>query len=806
MMDRPFDRLAAALALTFTLMAPLGAQTGTQTGTQTGDWSQFRGPNAQGEDLRGALPDGPYGLAVAWTRELGSGYSDVSISGQTAVTMFTAGEVDVVAAFSVGDGNELWRYTLGEKYAGHDGSTDGPLSTPTIVDGSVYVLGPSGQLVALGLADGSEQWRRQLDEESSTVPFYGYTSSPVVAGDLLLLATGGEGRAITAFDRASGEPRWTGGDDSVTYQTPTLIELGGRELLVAATDKKLHAFDPANGKTVWELQHTEGNQNEQSAHVVPIDADRFLVKYNAGARLYKVAGDGVEEVWQTNAFAGGFAIPIRVGDHLYGFTRRFLTCASLETGEIVWRSRPPGGLALSLIDGVLAVFSPEGDLVLVEPSPDGYKELNRTSVLEAGDHSGPSFSNGMFLVRNLAQLAAVRVDPEGAPQLAEANDADRLKGAFGAWIAKVEAMPTGERQAAVDDHFSGIESTPIAEEDGTVAFVWRGEAEDVGLSGDPVGGGQEAGLHRVEGTDLFFHSLELDPKAQYAYSLSVDFGQPGPDPSNPHTIDNGFAVASDLRMPQWPASPHLDEPADGAARGTLDSFPFASEVLGNTRTIQVWRPSGYDQDPEARYPLLVVNHGDNLLRGSLMRNTLDNLVGNDVAPLIAVFVPRVAAPEYGGPQVDDYLRFVTDELLPHIDRHYRTDGTRRAMMGPGSAGVTAVYAALKHPEIFQRAAVQSFYPIEPASEAIPEMMGGAQKPEMIYVVWSNHDYDLGEDRRADEASRALIEQLKEAGIPVTEQVANYSPGWGGWRGQHDEVLRALWALEALMPTEGPIDD
>ena len=219
-------------------------------------------------------------------------------------------------------------------------------------------------------------------------------------------------------------------------------------------------------------------------------------------------------------------------------------------------------------------------------------------------------------------------------------------------------------------------------------------------------------------------------------------------------VDNGFAQVSEVRMPDWPQSPHLEPPAEDAPRGELDTFQFRSEVLDNARQIQVWRPPGYGSDPETRYPVLVVNHGDNLLRGGLMRNTLDNLVGKEVAPLVAVFVPRTSGPEYGGEQVDDYVRFLVDELLPHVDRHYLTDGENRAIMGPGSAGVTAVYAALQRADVFQRAAAQSFYPIEPSYERIEEMISAAdRRPELIALVWSTRDYELGEGQTAEAASQ-----------------------------------------------------
>ena len=142
------------------------------------------------------------------------------------------------------------------------------------------------------------------------------------------------------------------------------------------------------------------------------------------------------------------------------------------------------------------------------------------------------------------------------------------------------------------------------------------------------------------------------------------------------------------------------------------------------------------------------------------------------------------------------MRFLVDELLPHVDRHYLTDGENRGIMGPASAGVTAVYAALQRADVFQRAAAQSFYPIEPSYERIEEMISAAdRRPELIALVWSTRDYELGEWRTAEAASKALAEQLRASNVPLHEQISAYSPGWGGWRGQHDELLAALFPME-----------
>ncbi|MGH9869052.1 MAG: PQQ-binding-like beta-propeller repeat protein [Candidatus Polarisedimenticolia bacterium] len=764
-------------------------------GTETREWSQFRGPDSAGPLFAGTVPQGKFGLQVAWTRDLGSGYSNVWLAPGKAVTMHTDGAVDVVAAFDPATGKPLWRHELGPKYAGHDGSDDGPLGTPTVSDGIVYALGPRGQLVALSLADGSVKWQHVLDAQNSTVPHYGYTSSPLVLGRQVIVATGGDGHAATSFDRETGKALWASGEDSVSYQTPVLAELGGRRQLILVTDRFLQGLDPDGGKVLWKLRHTEGNETEQSGHPTVIDGERFLVKFSQGSRMYRYADGVVKELWTTRAFGNTFALPVLVGKHLYGFTGALLTCASAETGEIVWRSREVGSFGLSLVGGLLAIATRTGELLLVEPSPESYREVTRVPVLKNGNYAVPTFADGLFLVRNLQQVAAVRVDAAVAPKVAQPATADRLRGEFGKWIASVEKMPETRRQAAVDQRLAKVKVTPLVEEQNLAHVVWKGKAKDVGIEGDMVPDGQEVGLHALPGTDLFFRTFELDPKGQYTYGLIVDYADPAPDPRNPLSVNNGRAVASELRMPGWPASPHIEAPAAGAPRGTLDKFQFRSLILNNTREVQVWTPPEYARDNTRRYPVLVGNHGDNLVRGGLMQNTLDNLVGRTVEPLIAVFVPRVAGPEYGGPDAEAYTRFLVEELMPHIDRHYRTDPGRRAIMGPGSAGVAAVVAAFLRPDVFQQAAAQSFYPIAPMKERLPGLIGGSgAKPGLIHVVYSSHDYDFGDGRRAREASVELLGQLRAAKVKVVEQVADYSPGWAGWRGQDDEILATLFPL------------
>ncbi|MEM9598807.1 MAG: PQQ-binding-like beta-propeller repeat protein [Acidobacteriota bacterium] len=769
---------------------------------QGAQWPGFRGPTQSPE---GVFPQGDFGLSVEWKRSLGSGYSSFAVAGDRVITQFTDGDADVLAAFRDGDGGELWRYRIDNKYAGHDGSDDGPLATPTVAGDRVITLGANGQLVAVSLADGSELWRVELDEESSNVPFYGYTASPLVTDGLVILTTGGDGRAVTAFDLETGAVRWSQGDDTVTYQTPILAELDGRRQLVAVTDQWAFGMVPDDGEILWRFRHSEGDERQTSAHPTVLDDRHILVTVGDGSLALEVSGGGtqVKEAWRSRAFGNALVLPVVHDGHIYGFTGRILTCADAATGEIRWRSRGASAFNLSLVDGHLVILSRgEGEAVVVEANPEEYVEKARLPLFDRGDYADAAYADGRFFVRNLTHMASFRVDRGAAPGIAQAAaDPNRIRGSLGALVKEIEGMPKAQRQAKVDAFFEG-RSLPLVETTeggaGLAHIVHRGEVEDVAVSGVFLGrdGGQVT-LHRVDGTDLFYRSFELDPGGQWEYQLSIDYGQAGPDPANPFPeVDEGFGRFSELRMPQWTPSPHLEAPAAGEPRGTLDSFQFTSEILENTRRIQVWMPPGYGGD--ARYPVLVMNHGDRAVRGGLMVNVLDNVVGQSVAPVLVVFVPRAHGPEYGGDRAADYTRFLTEELLPHVDRHYRTLPEPRGIMGPGSGATASILGAMQAPGTFQRVAAQSFYVVEEMREPLFGMIAAADsRPEMVYIEQSRNDYVIpanGIDAGRD--SKDLAEALRKQGFRVVEDSVGGAAGWSSWRGQTHRLLEALFPAEA----------
>jgi outer membrane protein assembly factor BamB len=487
------------------------------------DWPVWSGPDRNLTSLgNGVFPGDGFGLEAAWSRPLGSGYSGISVAGDRLVTAFSDGEADYLVALDPATGVEQWRYRIADTYKGHDGSDDGPLATPTLADDSVYGLGAWGKLFAVGLADGKELWSHRLvDDFGARKPDYGFTTTPTVVGDLLVVETGGDaGRSISAFDRATGEARWSIGDDEVGYQSPQALTFGGRTVLIAVTNRHLYGLEPETGKTLFEHRHSEDEGNG-FAQPVPVGEDGVLITDWPESTLYRVHRDGgawsVEEVWKSRALRGTYAIPAPYQGHLYGYSGNFLTCVDAATGETVWKSRPPGEGNLVLVDGHLVIQTRDGDLVVAEATPEGYRETTRIKALDRGYLTRPSFAAGKVYVRNLSEIAAVGVtDPAVAgPKMAESRHAGAdwdLRGAFGDFVEKVAAAE--DKTGLIDSFMTRQTELPIVEGD-LVHFVFRGQVDDLALSGNIFRDGGEHPMHHIEGTDFYFRTVELPPASYF---------------------------------------------------------------------------------------------------------------------------------------------------------------------------------------------------------------------------------------------------------------------------------------------------
>ena len=102
---------------------------------------------------------------------------------------------------------------------------------------------------------GRSQWHSGLAEAGHRRR-HGYTShsfSPLVDGGRVIFHVGGKDKgALTAFDLATGEVRWSWAGDGPGYASPIVADLGGTRQIIVPTQAKLVSVDAATGSLLWE--------------------------------------------------------------------------------------------------------------------------------------------------------------------------------------------------------------------------------------------------------------------------------------------------------------------------------------------------------------------------------------------------------------------------------------------------------------------------------------------------------------------------------------------------------------------------
>lgn len=773
------------------LAAPLLAST---------QWPGFRGPSHDGavHDVR-LFDDGTPALEVAWKQPLGSGYSSVVVADGRVITMLAAGEVDVMAAFDTATGNELWRYIIGDTYAGHDGSHDGPISTPLVEGSTVYGLGAWGHLFALDATTGEARWTKHLvDDFSATKPHYGFTTSPVmVDGTLVVMIGAGEGKAIAGFDPANGELRWSLGDEAVEYHSPAVATLGGRQQLVASTITQIFGIDAKTGDTLWSYDHGGDERAMGGATIVPVAAGEgrlfLLNKIDSSAMLQVSHAKGewtIEELWSNNVIARSYVIPVYHDGHLYGMNNRVFTCLDAATGERKWRSREPGDGFPTLVGDHLVVNTKPGGLYVVEATPEAYREVASLELFEEHSWSSVAYADGAIFARSMATLA--RIDPviEGAEE--STGGSWLMATRFGEFLQGLESA--ADKNAMIESWMAEQGSFPVVEGPGIAHFVFRGEAEDIGIVGDMIGFRREDPMTRVAGTDFFHYSTRLEPDAAVSYGFIVDFAEPAADTLNPHKASGLFGDVSWFSMPAYRAPDYLGE---AKATGRLVDFEWESKALeGKSRGAQIYLPAGYDADSERRYQVAYINGGKDMLENGQGKNALDNLLGTSVEPLIVVFIlPDAENPRQDQRQADAYMQMVVEELVPHVDGTYRTQAHRlgRALVGAADGGNMALTGAFKHSDTFAKVAAQSA--MLGATE-MQEMVGTAEDQTMVvYLEWGT--YHLRSPHEAwdmADNNRELWSLLRERGYRPTGGEVPEGFTWACWKGRTADWLQALFPM------------
>ncbi len=320
--------------------------------------------------------------------------------------LFTLGNVDnqdIVYALDANSGAELWTHA-------YDSDLDpkffegGPTSTPAVDGDVVYTLGRHGILNCLKTADGSVVWTRDLKAEHGfSLPSWGFSGSPVVLGDLLLLNVSGGGAAVK---KSTGELVWKSDNGEAGYSTPYLYEEGGKTIAIFSTGREFIGRDAATGTQLWSLPW-KTNYGVNASDPIVHDGQLFIASgYRKGCGLFKLGGAEPEKVWQNRDLRTQMNPAVLIDGFIYGTdgdqnARNVpLKCLDWKTGATKWEEPGIGTGGVIAADGTLIVLSAKGELILLPATSEGFKPTLRMQALGGKCWTAPVLANGKIYCRN----------------------------------------------------------------------------------------------------------------------------------------------------------------------------------------------------------------------------------------------------------------------------------------------------------------------------------------------------------------------------------------------------------------------
>ncbi|MBI4906834.1 MAG: PQQ-like beta-propeller repeat protein [Acidobacteria bacterium] len=327
------------------------------------EWPGFRGPRRDGiipgvqivTDWAASPP------VELWRRAIGPGWSSYAVHGGLIYTQEQRGDDEVVSCYNAASGKPVWSHRDLTRFY-ESGSGAGPRSTPALQNGRVYAFGATGIVNALNANDGTVLWSRNASSDTGAkIPEYGFASSPLLAGDIVIVAASGR---LIAYDAATGNPRWQARTGGGGYSSPHLFTIGGVTQVLLLTAHGATSLAPADGKLLWDYALPSGMRIVQPA--LASDGEILMSLGDSGmggsglrrlAVAQRPGGWTVQERWTSTGLKPKFNDFVVHNSHAYGFDGSILACIDLQDGRRKWKGGRYGGGQLVLL--------PDQNLLLV---------------------------------------------------------------------------------------------------------------------------------------------------------------------------------------------------------------------------------------------------------------------------------------------------------------------------------------------------------------------------------------------------------------------------------------------------------
>ena len=398
------------------------------------DWNQYHGRNSDNKTNERLT-------STTWLEKSGSpkwkistplGFSSFSTEGARAFTLIAEEDEDglmreVCIALDTKSGRRLWStwlcrmdYKSGGGNSGAPGNNggDGPRSTPSVLNGKVWVYDSDMNLYCIDAASGKVIWDVQvLKEHKGQNIKWKNSSAPLIEDDLVIVYGGGPGQSLLAFERETGKIAWKTGNETATHATPIATTIHGFRQIIFFCTSGLVSVDPKSGRELWR----QAFPFKVSTAASPVVADDMIycsAGYGVGAGLYKISRKGTRfsssEIWRKkNDMFNHWSTPLYHDGHLYGmfsfkkYGNGPLQCIELKSGKIKWSEDGYGPGNVILSGDHLIALADDGVLSLVKATPSQYTELARKKVLNGKCWSTPILSNGMVLARSTVEAVCL---------------------------------------------------------------------------------------------------------------------------------------------------------------------------------------------------------------------------------------------------------------------------------------------------------------------------------------------------------------------------------------------------------------
>ena len=386
------------------------------------DWISWQGQNFDKKSsFTGIHNDWSKGLKKVWEVNFlcqgnkSATWSAPVIRGNVLIVPGRDDTDDLVFCINAQTGELFWKGS----YEANTNDNHGPgaRATPVIDGNRVYTYGRGGDLICWNLQDGKIVWHKKAADIGGIEPDWGYSSSPLVFGNKVIVQAGGKALAA-AYDKITGEVLWASGNGPGGYSPLNIFTADSSLLLLSG--EALSGLNRNTGEVNWTLPWIVEYKINAATPLSEGNIVFITSGYKKGSMAVRIEKNKPAVLWQSKAIQGQQTDPVIVDGYVYGYSgnstssKGELVCLRLSDGKVMWKTREAGMGTLAYADGYLFGLDIKGNLCLVETRPDKFVKAGEfRKAIPNVRHpawTAPVIANGKLYLRYLQSIVCYDID------------------------------------------------------------------------------------------------------------------------------------------------------------------------------------------------------------------------------------------------------------------------------------------------------------------------------------------------------------------------------------------------------------